>query len=38
MAKAINDAVAALVKKGAGDQSAYDFEKLPDGVYSIEFK
>ena len=37
MAKAINDAVAALVKKDAGDQPAYDFEKLPDGVYSIEF-
>ncbi len=37
MAKAINDAVAALVKKDAGDQPAYDFEKLPNGVYSIEF-
>ena len=34
MAKAINDAVAALEKI---DDSKLDFAKLPDGVYSIEF-
>ena len=34
MAKAVNDAVAALEKI---DDSKLDFAKLPDGVYSIEF-